>query len=558
MPALTIYKLRSRFDGQPITNMGQYVDLAGKHVSTYGPVQGPGFEAMLHVSDVHPHAPPWGTFLREGFGEEVTVPNIASAGALILLAVKFKGGQRYFAIPFGTNGRFLLRPSAPEAAYGVRTALNLIYPSASAAESDSRLIGIDAKRHGLETVRSRLQSSRATEPETFDLDMLRDMLNAATGRPDDQEKWGPRVHGGDGLWCSPDVAFADLGQLCKDLESAHSKTDYRTRFPWFDHIKPVSDPDRIDELDSHVLGLLKSREFSEFDIAPPQIVNWEEVTGFRYTSDKVRLTHPEMRLRDFIGTFGKDLDELSRERLSSIRARALDSDGRRVHEWAAWKCLTGSFALNERTYVLDEGNYYVVAGSFMEEMDRFLEKVAQGPVLPEYRTDHEDENAYNHELAAYIEGSILLHTKPVKSPQRGSLVEVCDVLTPVGELIHVKRELGSRDLNHLFSQGANSAEMLQEGDFRAGVREVIKDLSPSSDLDALLPEDGFSPSSLNVCFGVVADWRDRSLPEALPFFAKLSMRRAVRDLINRGFKVSWSRIEGPGKAAQKSKKPKER
>lgn len=550
MPPLTIYKLRARLDGKTIEDGSEYVDLDEKDVSTYGPMQGPGFVATLYVSGVHPHAPRWGGFLREGFGEGVAVPNISNAGALILLTVQFKDGPRYFALPFGTNGRFLLRQAAPETAYGVRTALNLIYPSGGTVESDSRLIGVDSKRHGLETVRSRLQSSRATAPETFDLDQLRDMLNAATGRPFDQEKWGPRIHGGDGLSCSPDVEFNDLGRLCKDLESVHSKTDYRTRFPWFDHIKPVADPEVMEGLDQYVLGLLKRGETEEFDLAPPQIVNWEEVTGFRYSSERKRgTTHPEMRLMDLMMTLKPELADLSIQRMGSIQIRALNGDGGRVHVWTAWKSLSGAFVYGERTYVLDEGNYYVVAASFLEEMNSFLDAIPPGPNLPDYSVDFEDEGAYNEAVAASMEGSLMLHTRMVRSPQRGSNVEVCDILTQEGHLIHVKREFGSRDLNHLFSQGTNSAEMLQESEFRAELRPVIKDLAPS--LEDLFLDEGFSPSTFNVCFAVAADWRDRTLSGSLPFFAKLALRRAFRDLRNRGFGVSWTRVNGPAKALKK-------
>lgn len=552
MPSLTIYKLRSRLDGQTVKGLAEYVDVAGKTVSTYGPVQGPGFEAILYVSDVPPHAPRWGTLLREGFGEDVKIPSISSAGALLLLAVDFKDGPRHFALPFGTNGRFLLRQAAPEIAFGVRTALNLIYPSGTPPESGSRLIGVDSKRHGLETVRSRLQSSRATAPETFDLDVLRDMLNAATGRPIDQERWGPRVHGGDGLSCSPDVEFNGLGKFCQDLESVHLKIDYRTRFPWFDYIKPVADPETVGELDEFVLQLLKEGETQEFDLAPPQIVDWEEVTEFRYTSERKRgIRHPEMRLMDLMGTLKAELEELTIRRLGSIQIRALNADGRRVHNWTAWKCLSGSFVLGDMTYVLDEGSYYVVTRSFLEEMDAFLDAIPVGPSLPDYTVDLKDEGAYNAVVAESIEGSMMLHLRFIPSPQRGSRVELCDILTPDGDLIHVKREFGSRDLNHLFSQGANSAEMLQEVDFRGEVRPVILELDSNSGLEHLFPDEGFSPSQFNVCFAVAADWKERSLSESLPFFAKLALRRAFRDLRNRGFNVSWTMVNGPAKAVQK-------
>ena len=45
----------------------------------------------------------------------------------------------------------------------------------------------------------------------------------------------------------------------------------------------------------------------------------------------------------------------------------------------------------------------------------------------------------------------------------GSSLEICDLLGPENELIHVKRAKGSAPLSHLFSQGLNSAQSLIAG-----------------------------------------------------------------------------------------------
>lgn len=43
-----------------------------------------------------------------------------------------------------------------------------------------------------------------------------------------------------------------------------------------------------------------------------------------------------------------------------------------------------------------------------------------------------------------------------------SSIEVCDVLSKNGELIHVKRHNGSATLSHLFNQGLVSGELIRE------------------------------------------------------------------------------------------------
>lgn len=555
MPALTIYRLRQRIGGETLTEASQFVDLEGKSVSEYGPVSGPGFEATLYMTAVPPHPPRWASFLREGFGDEVSVPQISSAGALMVVAVKHGKKHDFFAMPFGTSGRFLMRPGVQETAYGVRVALNLIYPSDMSDDAgEARLIGVDAKRHGLDTVRSRLQTSRASTPETFDLDRLRDVLNAATGHPLDHDRWGSRISGGDGLSMSNTLPFEEIGSLCTHLANAHERSDYRTRFAWLDQIQPVADPDHIDELNDHVLELLRQGKHVEFDLAPPEIVSWSEIDDFRYSSDKRGVTHRELRLEDLLKTLDTETSDLSIQRMHSVRVRAINGEGTPVHDWRAWHCLTGSFEFAGRTYVLDEGGYFVVANDFLDEVDQFVDGIPAGPTLPDFELG-QDETAYNNMLAASIAGSLLMHEKFIPTAQTGSRVELCDLLTPTLDLIHVKRELGSRDLNHLFAQGFTSAESLQVVDFRKEVRTKLVELAPGSGLDKHFPEASISTSDFNVCYAVVAAWKDRPLSKALPFFAKVNFRRTARDLINRGFRVSWVKIAGPSATWKKKAQP---
>jgi uncharacterized protein (TIGR04141 family) len=51
----------------------------------------------------------------------------------------------------------------------------------------------------------------------------------------------------------------------------------------------------------------------------------------------------------------------------------------------------------------------------------------------------------------------------------------------------------------------------------------------------------FQPGRRRV-YGVIANWRQRSLATALPFFSKVTLRKTVQDLTNRGFRVSFAKI----------------
>jgi uncharacterized protein (TIGR04141 family) len=46
----------------------------------------------------------------------------------------------------------------------------------------------------------------------------------------------------------------------------------------------------------------------------------------------------------------------------------------------------------------------------------------------------------------------------------------------------------------------------------------------------------------HVVYGVIADWRERGLASALPFFSKVTLRKTAQDLANRRFGVSFAKI----------------
>ncbi len=120
-------------------------------------------------------------------------------------------------------------------------------------------------------------------------------------------------------------------------------------------------------------------------------------------------------------------------------------------------------------------------------------------------------------------------------------IELCDILTPQKELIHVKRHLGSRDLSHLFSQGVVSADLLRDNsDFRAEARTRVEEQDPNS---TVLNDDVFSANDFTVVYAVAEQWGSDSLSKRLPLFSKVNLSRSVRELESRGYKVACARIQ---------------
>lgn len=119
-------------------------------------------------------------------------------------------------------------------------------------------------------------------------------------------------------------------------------------------------------------------------------------------------------------------------------------------------------------------------------------------------------------------------------------MEICDILTRDGGLIHVKHRGSSATLSHLFTQGVNSAErLLQDADFRSRARAVAA--RENSEFGEVLPADRPSPETHEVSF-VVITRSDRDTPLTLPFFSVVSLRAAASRLQGFGFRVSVAAI----------------
>lgn len=542
MPNLSCYRLRNEIDGVAVQDFDAYLAADVGDVQIHGPVAGDGFAAKLFVTSVPPRQPSWISFVDQGFGPADQWPTISSAGALLVVRVD-EPALGYFGFTFGTMGRFLLRSDAHRRAYGLRTALNLMYPTGDAT-NPSRLRSVDSHRHDRSTVRARRQTSTASTFEVFDVDRMREFLRTAVGKPADQERWGLRVGGGDALNVSPELHFSGVGQLCRDIHAASERTDYRERFAWLDDMQPVTEPQVVARLHEAVLTMLREGQVDDLDIGPPSIVDWDRIHGFRLPTDSRTVFRPEMRLEDLLR--GLDvkgyLADLDLPFLRKNSVIAVDGDGASAERWSVWRCLVGTFNLDGTTYVLDDGDFWAVSADFQQRLDSEIDAIHEVAWLPTAGVTMR-EDAYNAHAATATPGCLLLDRQLITVSTKTTPVELCDLLTSDRRLVHVKRHLGSRDLSHLFSQGAVSAELLQSAaDFRDQAQHVVRQVA-EGDSHAFFPTAGIDTREFGVVFAIVADWKNRSYAQALPFFSKVNLRRAIVDIRNRGFDVAVARVQ---------------
>jgi uncharacterized protein (TIGR04141 family) len=562
MPPFTCYRLHDKLQGRTPGDLDEFIDIEDQAPAIYGPVDQGDFVAKLYVSVGPPHPPGWAAFVREGFQADlartvamlpdagVVLPMVSSVGAAILLRLVPEG--KTFAFTFGVTGRFLLKHEAWQRSYGLRTALNLIYPREGGGAG--RLVAVDAKRRGEEIVRSRQQASRATKFETFDVDKIRDLVGGATGAPYDH-RWGKRITGADPLNFAAETDFAGLGRLCRELAEAHARDDYKDRFAWLDSIQPVLDPQQLERIEEDLVLQLLVGESANVDLAPPEIVDWSRVAGFQYHYDfRQKFMRPELGLGVYINSLKyheKEDDYIDVEYFRRKSIRVLDADGSEIHRWSVWRCLTGEFAVDGITYVIDEGAIFEVSSDYLADLNENLSKVPlrENLAWPQ-ATASMNEDSFNEGAAAALAPALLMDKKLVNSRMQTTPVEVCDVLTANRQLVHAKLKFGSRDLSHLFSQGFVSATLLQSDSiFRDATHKKIKELGGDDSFDFFNATSLQAPD-FEIIYVIVAPWRGRTLSEAMPFFSKVNLLRTMEDLINRGFRVAVARVDTNGIPAQ--------
>ena len=555
MQPLTCYRLHDRLHGSVPDDLDEFIDIADQAPTVYGPVDYGDFIAKLYVSIGPPHPPGWAGFVREGFNAEpdpttgtpddaiVALPVTSSVGAAIVVKLAPEGSA--FAFTFGVTGRFLLKHEAWLRGYGLKTALNLIYPREGGGKG--RLVAVDAKRRGEEIVRSRQQASRATKFETFDVDKLRDLVGGATGSPHDHS-WGKRITGGDPLNFTAAIKFTGLGSLCRELVKAYERDDYKDRFGWIDWIQPVLDPLRLKRIEEDLILQLLVGDNVNVDLAPPEIVDWPRVTGFQYHYEfRQTFSRPELEISAYLRGlryFERESDYVDVEYYRRKSIRALDSDENEIYRWSVWRCLTGEFEVDSATYVIDEGSIFEVSSDYLAGLDGDLAKVDMQDDLDwPSATANMDEDSFNRGTASALAPAVLMDKKLVNSRMQTTPVEVCDVLTVNRQLIHAKLKFGSRDLSHLFSQGFVSATLLQSDSvFRAATHKKIKELGGDDSFDFFNVASLQAPD-FEIIYVIVAPWKGRSLSEAMPFFSKVNLLRTIEDLTNRGFRVAVARID---------------
>jgi len=529
---------------------------------------GAGYRARLFVIPTEEKPPTWEPFVTSLF-PRARIDDGGAPSALVLVRLtrpvsKIDGHRgTWFAFTFGTRGRYLLDSSRIVSGYGLRIALNLVYPSGT--DGTARLRSLESKRHGATVIRSRSQSSAPVNAHDFEVRSTRDLLNRVTGAPRDAA-WGSTVTGSDAFtFTEARVHGLGLAALCRLLDETYRKSDYQSEFGWIDHVRAVTDDALATQLEQRILEQIRTPTPS-LVLAAPEILRWDEIQRFEHarSSDPSapRVADDTPRLASLLSTLGGTGDDITTEKLKRARLIA-QGDTAEIGSWSAWKCLVGQVVRGNRTYILDEGRFFEVDADYLRELNRFVQDLDERSLsssasvltLADARPK-EEEDDYNTRIKDGATDVLLLDRHATGIPGGRTTVEICDLLTTNRQLVHVKRHLGSATLSHLFAQGLVSAELLQSSPaYRKSTMNRIRDQGTAGDRRFEFFNGPIDTRRFEVIYAIVAEWAGRSLVAALPFFSKVNLRESVSALDNRGYGVTVRKVEVSSRASSTPTSP---
>ncbi|MED3501844.1 TIGR04141 family sporadically distributed protein [Brevibacillus agri] len=466
--------------------------------------------------------PEWYNFLRKGTNE--TIPQLTNSSTRAVLFIRYNG--YLFAFVFGM-GRYLIKDEAIIRDFGIKVVLNSVNPS--------MLRSIDTSTFDEITIHSRTQTSKMSGINNFGLDIIRDYLRAATGVPNKAEL-GSVISGRDSVHFSFELNYQDIKDLCCYLFTQYQSAEYRKNFEWFDNLQYITDSVLLNNLNNKLVSDISTGNASKLHLAPPEIINWDEIGGFSFT--EMGQVYDDLKANDFFNLLKQRNIEVTEKKLKRRSIYVKDSNHNTINKWSIYNSIVYETVFNDEYYILTFGYWFKINRVFVDVVQSYLATISESTcTLPECGL-LEKEGDYNNRVSTIDKDVLTLDRELVR--YNGSSIEVCDLLTRDKKLIHVKPWDSSSTLSHLFSQGRVSAELLiQEIEFRKLTRQKISGLDIS--FVNVIEENFFNPREYEIVFAII-DPSNNPLRERLPFFSKLNMMQNVKYLRNLGFSVTLKKI----------------
>lgn len=248
-------------------------------------------------------------------------------------------------------------------------------------------------------------------------------------------------------------------------------------------------------LDSAVGDLLMGPERTDGEVGiayPARYYEGPDVQRYVGKVGAVAIDTDELTIEDLRqGLRGRSPDEfLTTLRTSRIRGRD-DSGADLGEDVSALNWMAAEIVDPQQRYVLLDGDWYELRDRYVDHVSKVVTAAfANEPSwkLPAWREAPVDdrgrivEGEYNKHVAQTDNTFLCLDKKLLRTKSHPHGFEVCDLLGPNNELIHVKKfssKTGSSVLSHLFAQGLVAIESLIDHEtWQRFVDELVKPADP--------------------------------------------------------------------------------
>lgn len=493
-------------------------------------------------------APPAGyaEFIRELTGH--SVPSLLRPGYVLILEVSGTP-TLWYAMTFGT-GRHLLKDVIDIEAHR-EIARHQTIPKEP--EREILIKQLRTKEPGLTSLTNEKRASRATALYDFDVDLETEIVDELLGRPQNEEKFGRGISGGQSVTIRTRVGAANLLEKVIDLEAVltEAREDAAESVAG---MRTVKNRDTIDALDERLAAMVRDPEENDVALSLPLYVSSGIAHEVRFSklgragsyADTVSIDDYRQLLIN-AGKLG-DVD------VDFLKDATVKIDGEQRMEPSLYRCLAAYVELDGQTYVHEDRFWYRVPADIQESVNEEIGTVPllQG-LLPAQRAPG-TEKVYNE---AQNRGEWLMLDRQLVQPFRGeSRIEICDLLTLHDErltFVHVKRDFSSSQLSHLFNQGRVSALLMAQADVRERYVEQIRASARSrgrrqpswmNRLNAFLGGGRFNPARISIVYAIIGNWPEEISLRRLPFFSRVTLLKAKRELRGREFNVAIAPIAG--------------
>lgn len=459
----------------------------------------------------------------------------ANVQAVLLVNRQIEEDELTFLVTFGL-GRNLINTDCIRDKFGMRVVLNSI-----AAET-VRSVDVNV----LESVpkHDRIQLTKVSKIDAFNLNPDQDLLRAVTGRTKDELKdtLGETITGADSLKIAVDININELPSLLDIIYQRSILDVYKSNFGFIDKISPVKDIAIRTVLDDKLIRLMEERPFNLVWMSIPELVNWEDINIIRYSSN---VEYYDLDVETILSDVYWD-GVISIDRLKSRYLTAYNISDSKIGKWNIYRCLCAEVENGGKQYILSNGKWYSIEDNFAQAVNTFYDEVEVSSLQLEESFLNEKEGEYNKRISQLDSTRrLMMDRQLVQSAPEQDAIEFCDIYTIDKELIHVKHYTGSATLSHLFNQGFVSAELLMQRVFREKLNEKIEKIGRDSGLELSAwkltqNERDFHHGDYKIIFAIITDSEgDRP---SIPFFSKVSFRQVCQRLTNLGYHVSLMKI----------------